>query len=151
MNLDIHTGEGNSPQYFYTRLESKIPPKGYRNIGHATYLSYFQDDEDERVIGIQYHRTVIFAIWPDGSFQFDTGGWKTATTKARINEIAGLFDSHIQHVYQKNHQWYIVLTGGPTISFDADSVALNSEGEMSFKSRFVFSRPNFVKSRRAVV
>lgn len=58
-----------------------------------------------------YHSTDVIA-WDGKTLILDTGGWKTATTKRRMNDrmkewgICG-------HVYQKDHEWYAYLPGRP--------------------------------------
>lgn len=37
---------------------------------------------------VQLHATDIVGLYPDGSFTFDTGGWHTRTTKARMHAYA---------------------------------------------------------------
>ena len=36
-----------------------------------------------------------------------SGGWKTVTTKRRINEYINRFNTTNYHIYQKNGNWYI--------------------------------------------
>lgn len=143
MDLNSMPKTNCTPQEFYFNLKSMIPAKGHKKIAHATQLATFSDDEGNECVGIQYHRTVIFSIWSDGSYQFNTGGWKTATTKARMNKIARLFNCGLDHVYQNNHEWFIVLKDG-TMRFESDELAFSSTGvlqDLSHPTRFVFARP----------
>lgn len=49
---------------------------------------------------IRFHDTDIVTFFQDGSVIVRNGGYKTATTKARINEYLGL------GIYQKDFVWY---------------------------------------------
>ena len=40
---------------------------------------------DKAVIGLKLHDTIIIRYYPDGEIKLNTGGWKTLTTKDRIN------------------------------------------------------------------
>jgi hypothetical protein len=58
--------------------------------------------EERKVIAVRLHSTHIVKFYEDGRVTLHTGGWRTVTTKDRINEfITG-------RVYQKNHDWYYV-------------------------------------------
>jgi hypothetical protein len=58
-----------------------------RKIGNNTLLIR----KDESTIVVKLHATEIITFKSDGRVIFNTGGWKTITTKARINEIASGF------------------------------------------------------------
>ena len=50
-----------------------------------------------------------------------TGGWKTNTTKTRMNQFANNFCESKFQVYQKNYEWF-VATSHDTYLFDSDSI-----------------------------
>jgi len=57
--------------------------------------------EDKHIIF--YHSTPIVVEYPDGSYRLSNGGWKTSTTKERINK-------HMPSGYrlvQRDYDWYI--------------------------------------------
>jgi hypothetical protein len=68
-----------------------------RLSGVATYL-YKRDDD---TYAVRYHRTDVVLIHRDGTYTLNSGGWQTATTKARINEYSPA------RLYQSKHEWYI--------------------------------------------
>ncbi len=47
---------------------------------------------------IQLHDTVIVRTYPDGKIKLDSGGWKTATTKERINRYIGSRKDRVPYV-----------------------------------------------------
>jgi len=65
-------------------------------IGTATTVV-----QTEKGYGIKYHNTIVVEYLPDGSCILRSGGWKTVTTKRRINEYSPV------RVYQQNFEWYI--------------------------------------------
>ena len=62
---------------------------------------------DQDVIALTYHRTNVVSWHVDGTITLRTGGWQTATTKARIND----YSPH--SVYQEFGLWYIRPHGVP--------------------------------------
>lgn len=56
---------------------------------------------------VTYHNTVV-VDWDAhrGTIILNTGGWKTATTKLRMNQASNQFGLGYQ-VYQQNHSWYV--------------------------------------------
>lgn len=67
-------------------------------IGHNTYLVSIPEG-----YGIRYHDTVIVRYARDGAVYLNTGGWRTVTTKARLNQFTPVGLS----VYQEKHVWYV--------------------------------------------
>ena len=58
---------------------------------------------DEESVGLKLHDTTIVYYYPDGRIRLDTGGWKTLTTKDRINAYTPF------RVWSENHIWKIQL------------------------------------------
>jgi hypothetical protein len=68
-------------------------------LGNNTYLERLNGLQ---FIGVRLHNTYVVRFHENGQITLHTGGYRTATTKDRINEfITG-------RVYQKNHEWYYV-------------------------------------------
>jgi hypothetical protein len=55
---------------------------------------------------VRFHSTYILGFYPDGRVMYASGGYRTATTKERLNRF-GPFG-----VYQKRREWYIQAPGG---------------------------------------
>ena len=71
-------------------------------IGNNTYLEYHTGKGTgcTESITVRLHTTYIVKFWPSGRTELYTGGYRTVTTKERINQfITG-------RVWQKAHQWY---------------------------------------------
>jgi hypothetical protein len=58
------------------------------------------DDNGVHVFVVRLHNTEIVTIAADRIW-FNTGGWNTVTTKARMNEFSPL------NIRQKDYQWYV--------------------------------------------
>lgn len=74
---------------------------------------------------VRYHDTDVVSFDAE-TIVLRTGGWKTATTKARMNQAANQFGLRYQ-VYQAKGQWYIrtynpLGTWNEPITFDASGV-----------------------------
>lgn len=77
---------------------------------------------------VYLHSNLIATISKDEVEIYD-GGWRTNTTKSRLNAIInGLCDGINQGVYQKNHQWFI--------QDDEDDTAFSIE----FQHGYTFAR-----------
>lgn len=64
----------------------------------ATVITRGYDGEGIRV---SYHGTTVVIAHQDGSFTLNSGGYRTSTTKARINDYSNA------QVYQKNYKWFV--------------------------------------------
>lgn len=75
---------------------------------------------DAQGLHVRYHDTDVVTAHTDGRITLRTGGWKTATTKTRMNQAANEFGLEYS-VWQKAGQWFVTV-GAATLAFDADSI-----------------------------
>ena len=75
-------------------------------------------------LAIRLHDTNVVTFNPDGSVTLDSGGWRTVTTKARMNEYAPC------RVSQDRGQWY-VSTDGETRVVYADGITIMPDGTVT--------------------
>lgn len=75
-------------------------------------------------IGVQYHRTLVAFKRLDGTVVLHSGGWRTATTKLRMNQFANQFCAGAYNVYQKDYNWYVSTKNGDVEFFDGMEVTL---------------------------
>ncbi len=54
---------------------------------------------------VVYHQTTVVK-WNAEKIILDTGGWKTVTTKTRMNQAANQYDLGFL-VYQKDFNWFV--------------------------------------------
>ena len=77
---------------------------------HATKVT-----TGEGVTRVRYHSTDVATV--DGDYvTLRSGGWKTATTKARMNQAASQLGLGYS-VYQKKYEWYVTLPTGETVGY----------------------------------
>lgn len=95
------------------------------------------------------HSTAVVKLYDNGSVELGSGGWRTVTTKARINEFGPVM------VWSDKGVWYCAYKGARNegevpffdgIMFDADGQCIN--GPTPEEWREFLSRRN--KSRKAV-
>ena len=72
-------------------------------------------------ITVPSHKTMVVDVTPE-HITLDTGGWKTATTKLRMNQAAAQFNLGYT-VYQQKGQWFVSYRG-VTRRFDQDDIIL---------------------------
>ncbi|MBE0573628.1 hypothetical protein IH575_01860 [Candidatus Dojkabacteria bacterium] len=56
---------------------------------------------------IRYHNTTV-VTFSGSQVMLNSGGWKTNTTKLRMNQASNQFNLRFS-VYQKDYQWYVVV------------------------------------------
>jgi len=67
-----------------------------KKLENNTYL--IKDGEN---IAIKLHQTNVVTYKPNGDIVLNSGGWKTVTTKDRINKYSNA------RIFQKNNQWFL--------------------------------------------
>lgn len=87
----------------YARLSTRVL-RGRDPIHKGTPVAnntrmYFR--EGGKYVDVVLHNTVIVRAYANGKTQVFTGGWRTPTTKERINRYTGL------NIYQHKHVWYV--------------------------------------------
>jgi len=65
---------------------------------------------------VTYQETQV-VIFDDQAITLDSGGWKTNTTKTRMNQTANQFGLGFS-VYQENFEWFVSTPSGVTIHFE---------------------------------
>lgn len=70
---------------------------------------------------ITYHKTKV-VIFSDSLILLQDGGWRTATTKRRMNQASNQFNLGYK-VIQRDSTWFVEF-GGETIPF-SDGMVLN--------------------------
>lgn len=58
---------------------------------------------------VWYHQTAV-VIFNAETIRLDSGGWRTATTKSRMNQAANQFGLGYS-VYQKAYEWFVSQDG----------------------------------------
>ena len=77
-------------------------------------------------VAVRYHRTDVATLHPDCSVTLRSGGWRTLTTKRRINQAFEFFGIPAR-LYQRQHEWYVGAHGGDSIEFQ-DGITVRLDG-----------------------
>ena len=86
----------------YLQADSKLQGRCMlsRKVGNNTYLVRNSGVPGDS-IHLKLHNTYIITWYADGRIELNTGGWKTVTTKARINEyLSGYYISQNRGVWR---------------------------------------------------
>jgi hypothetical protein len=75
-------------------------------------------------LDVRYHSTDVASRHDDGRIVLRTGGWRTVTTKKRMNQALEVFGSPYR-VYQRKGEWFVSTgTENMQYSFDGDILEL---------------------------
>lgn len=82
-------------------------------------------------LAIRLHATDILQFWPDGKVVLNSGGWKTVTTKARLNEYSGLNISQNKGIWSvsKPGDWKNSVLFKDDMSFDGQKFSDYNKSE----------------------
>jgi hypothetical protein len=67
----------------HASAEATLGKRSRRKLANNTYL----ERRSEGQIAVKLHATDILIFHPDGSTEYQSGGWRTPTTKNRMNEF----------------------------------------------------------------
>lgn len=76
-------------------------------------------DRDGALVG--FYRGTPVAQQLGNIITLKTGGWKSNTTKTRMNQFSNNFVMSKFTVYQKNYEWFVSVNG-QTLPFDGDTI-----------------------------
>jgi len=110
-------------------LENFEPPEDRKVIKtRLIALNTVQIDFEDGGYIIRFHQTNIVNKKPNGNIVLNTDGWRTLTTKERIN----WFLPHGIHLYQENFKWflYIETDNGNKIQPFYDGIEITPTGEI---------------------
>lgn len=84
-----------------------------RTLAHNTTVEADPDGS----VGVRFHSTRIITFHPEGTFTVNTGGWRSVTTKQRLNALlpAGF------RIYSKAYAWRITTPEGEFAFEDGDT------------------------------
>jgi len=114
----------------YAQLNEKLTGRNIngRKIANNTYAERRGD-----AIAIRLHSTDILTFNANGSVAVNTGGWKTVTTKARLNDYL----PNGFRIYQTKGIWYWYQYNGQFHTLgqftDGDKISLNGKLEIQAK------------------
>ena len=77
---------------------------------------------DETGTHINYRGTDVVSF-SAGSITLRTGGWRSNTTKLRMNQAANQYRLGFS-VFQKNHEWFVQVGDAEPVPFEGDTLIL---------------------------
>ncbi len=95
----------------YTEARAMLNGRNSRKIANNTTLV----DQGEGVIGLRLHSTVVVVFDDSGHIILNTGGYRTTTTKDRLNRVAR---AHGWSVYAERFDWYVSAPDGTRSEFE---------------------------------
>jgi hypothetical protein len=90
----------------YANACDKLNGRDSRKVGNNTYLERI----NSQTVAVRLHSTHVVTFYADGSYTLNSGGWRTVTTKSRINDYAPV------RVTQRSGEWF-VCCGGIEVEF----------------------------------
>jgi hypothetical protein len=82
-------------------------------------------EHDEQGTHVRYHSTRVVSIHTNGSVTLRTGGYRTNTTKCRMNQAANQYGLGF-HVYQQDFEWFVQI-GDKDIAFDDRELTITAQ------------------------
>jgi len=83
---------------------NNVETTGFR-ISHKTTIRREWDADGDMHLIVKYHDTDVVDMRGDGVFKLNTDGWRTSTTKARMNNWLPPSIG----VHQRNFDWYVAV------------------------------------------
>lgn len=80
----------------FNQAMDKLNGKFKRKLENNTYLVMLNPNQ----IAVKLHNTYVVIINSNNTYQLYTGGFKTTTTKDRLNKYSPI------KIYQKDYVWY---------------------------------------------
>lgn len=93
-------------------------------IANNTRIVRIDNGDEKPTLAIRLHQTNVVIYYPDGRIEFNSGGWRTATTKDRINNYSPI------NIWQKDRIWYVTPPGGSATFGFKDGMWLDKMGYM---------------------
>lgn len=92
----------------------------FRGVETTTYR-----DHDGALVGV--YRGTPVAKQFGNIITLNTGGWKSRTTKVRMNQFANTYANHGFAVSQHNYCWFVHVNG-QILPFDGDTITFTIGG-----------------------
>ncbi len=73
---------------------------------------------------VRYHSTDVVTVYPNGKIVLNTGGYRSATTKTRMNQASRQYGLGFQ-VFQSKYDWYVEVDGH-TLDFEGRELTIRN-------------------------
>lgn len=85
----------------YQEAVTKLDGRTSRKLENNTYL----ERHDDNNITVRLHQTEVITFYPCGLIKLRNNGWRTVTTKDRINKYSPV------RIKQKRYEWTVYFNG----------------------------------------
>lgn len=112
----------------YNEVNEKLQGRCFwsRKVGNNTYLLRLDDNiAMTHLLSLRLHYTNVLTWMPDGRVIIESGGWRTLTTKDRINRFIPY-----GYIFQERRIWYFGYRDNDGVEhtrFYADGMVLNPD------------------------
>lgn len=103
------------------RIEGILGSRDEKKIRYKTWAV-----REGSSVGIRHHNTTVILYDEDGTITMDCAGWRSHTTKERLNNWL----PPGWGIYQKNHVWYLHNNQGPNKWTYKDGIQITPDGEV---------------------
>ena len=120
--------------------------KASRKLDRHTYLRR-DNVMNLDLIGVKYHDTYVVTFYPDNRIALNSGGWRTMTTKARINSCNLPYT-----LYQDSGVWYVSKsrwTDREPYIFQ-DGMVINADGTITGALSYT-AKKKFMQDKKAIL
>lgn len=106
----------------YQEAQERLGGRDSRKLENNTYLKRRADGS----MAVVLHQTDVVTYHPDGRITLDSGGWRTMTTKDRINKYAPI------NLWQDRGQWFVGQSWQrPAEAIYDDGMMIHPDGSLS--------------------
>jgi len=112
----------------FTKGKSKKVSDQERQIKVSPNTNLILSREEMNVRCV-YHGSDVVTWNSDGTAELDHHGWKTVTTKRRMNQCGF-------NVYQSKHEWYITTRAGTFAWGDDSRIMIGTDGMVHWESGY---------------
>lgn len=81
----------------FSTASATLKKRESKKVGNNTYLVRISPE----TIGVKLHNTFVVEIHSDGTYTLNSGGWRTVTTKDRINNYSPV------GISQRKYEWFV--------------------------------------------
>ena len=122
----------------YAALDDRMQGRNHdrRKLANNTYA-----ERRAECIAVRLHNTDIMLFTPDGSIMLDSGGWRTITTKSRMNDYLPA----PYRIWQKAGRWYVYTPSG--VLDYADNMKIMPDGTVTGYAAPTPTRDKIIKRR----
>jgi len=79
--------------------------------------------------GMVVYVSTLIVEWDENFVTLNTGGWRTVTTKRKMQQASNQFGLGYS-IYANKGEWFVRLRGGEVLSFSGDEIKFPRYGKL---------------------